>query len=43
VLAAGRPKGERKPMPALVRARPAYADVAAKLADEATDLRDLVG
>ena len=43
VLALGRPKGERKPMPALVEARPAYADVAARLADEATDLGALVG
>jgi hypothetical protein len=30
-------------MPALVRARPAYADVAARLADETTDLGELVG
>ena len=43
VLAVGRPKAERKPMPALVQARLAYADVAAKLADEATDLAALAG
>jgi NADH dehydrogenase FAD-containing subunit len=43
VLAAGRPKGERKPMPALVQARPGYRDVAAKLADEAVDLGELLG
>jgi hypothetical protein len=41
VLAVGRPKTERKPMPALVKARPAYADVADKLVDEATDLAEL--
>jgi NADPH-dependent 2,4-dienoyl-CoA reductase/sulfur reductase-like enzyme len=34
VLAAGRPDKERKPMQALVRARPLYEDVAAKLRDE---------
>jgi len=43
VLAVGRPKAERKPMPALVEARPAYADVAAPLADEGTDLSSLAG
>jgi NADPH-dependent 2,4-dienoyl-CoA reductase/sulfur reductase-like enzyme len=43
VLAVGRPKEERKPMPALVTARLAYADVADKLADEATDLSALAG
>jgi 3-phenylpropionate/trans-cinnamate dioxygenase ferredoxin reductase subunit len=43
VLAVDRPKAERKPMPALVKARPAYADVAAQLADEATDLATLAG
>jgi hypothetical protein len=43
VLAVGRPKSERKPMPALVKARLAYADVAGKLADEETDLAALVG
>ena len=41
VLAVGRPKTERKPMPALVKARPAYTDVVDKLADEATDLAEL--
>jgi NADPH-dependent 2,4-dienoyl-CoA reductase/sulfur reductase-like enzyme len=34
VLAAGRPGEEREPMRALVRARPAYGDVAHKLRDE---------
>jgi hypothetical protein len=43
VLAVGRPKAERKPMPALVRARPAYADLAEALADETTDLAALAG
>jgi 3-phenylpropionate/trans-cinnamate dioxygenase ferredoxin reductase subunit len=43
VLAVGRPKGERKPMPALVKEGPAYADVAEKLADEGTDLTSLLG
>jgi 3-phenylpropionate/trans-cinnamate dioxygenase ferredoxin reductase subunit len=43
VLAAGRPKAERKPMPALVKARLGYTDVATKLADEATDLSELAG
>jgi 3-phenylpropionate/trans-cinnamate dioxygenase ferredoxin reductase subunit len=43
VLAVGRPKEERKPMPALVKARLAYADVAEQLADEATDLASLAG
>jgi NADPH-dependent 2,4-dienoyl-CoA reductase/sulfur reductase-like enzyme len=43
VLAVGRPEEERKPMPALVKARPAYADVADKLADGSTDLAGLVG
>jgi 3-phenylpropionate/trans-cinnamate dioxygenase ferredoxin reductase subunit len=41
VLAVNRPGEERKPMQALVRARPAYADVAEALADEATDLSAL--
>jgi NADPH-dependent 2,4-dienoyl-CoA reductase/sulfur reductase-like enzyme len=41
VLAVGRPKAERKPMPALVKAHVSYADVADKLADEAIDLADL--
>jgi 3-phenylpropionate/trans-cinnamate dioxygenase ferredoxin reductase subunit len=43
VLAVDRPKKEREPMPALVRARPAYADVADQLADESTDLAALAG
>ena len=43
VLAAGRPDEERKPMQALVKARPAYEDVAAKLSDEGVDLGTLVG
>jgi 3-phenylpropionate/trans-cinnamate dioxygenase ferredoxin reductase subunit len=43
VLAVGRPKGERKPMQALAQARPAYADVADRLVDEATDLAALAG
>jgi NADPH-dependent 2,4-dienoyl-CoA reductase/sulfur reductase-like enzyme len=43
VLAVGRPDEERKPMQALVRARPAYGDVADKLAGESTDLAGLVG
>jgi hypothetical protein len=42
VLAVGRPKAERKPMPALVKARLSFADVADKLADEGTDLASLV-
>jgi len=42
VLAAGRPGRERRPMQALVRARPAYEDVAAKLADGGVDLGTLV-
>jgi NADPH-dependent 2,4-dienoyl-CoA reductase/sulfur reductase-like enzyme len=42
VLAAGRPGEERKPMQALVKARPAYADVAAKLSDDKVDLSTLV-
>jgi 3-phenylpropionate/trans-cinnamate dioxygenase ferredoxin reductase subunit len=41
VLAVGRPGEERKPMQALVQARPAYADVGERLADEATDLAAL--
>jgi len=43
VLAAGRPDEERKPMQALVKARPAYDDVAVKLRDEGVDLGTLVG
>ena len=42
VLAAGRPDEERKPMQALVKARLAYGDVAAKLSDEGMDLSTLV-
>ncbi len=42
VLAMGRPKEEQDPMLKLVRACPAYRDVAEKLADEATELQDLV-
>ena len=42
VLAAGRPAEERKPMQALVRARPAYENVAGKLRDETVDLGALV-
>jgi 3-phenylpropionate/trans-cinnamate dioxygenase ferredoxin reductase subunit len=42
VLAAGRPDEERKPMQALVRARLAHKDVAARLGDEGTDLSTLV-
>jgi 3-phenylpropionate/trans-cinnamate dioxygenase ferredoxin reductase subunit len=42
VLTAGRPGKERKPMQALVRARPTYVDVAVKLTDEGMDLGSLV-
>ena len=42
VLAAGRPDEERKPMQALVKARLAYGDVAAKLSDEGADLSTLI-
>jgi len=42
VLAAGRPDEERKPMQALVHARPAHDDVAARLRDEGVDLADMV-
>ena len=38
VLAVDRPDGERKPMEALVKARPAYDSVAASLSDESIDL-----
>jgi 3-phenylpropionate/trans-cinnamate dioxygenase ferredoxin reductase subunit len=38
VLAVGRPDEERKPMQALVKARPAYEDVATRLVDEGVDL-----
>lgn len=43
VLAAGRPDSERKPMQALVRARPSYADVADRLPDDTIDLAALTG
>jgi 3-phenylpropionate/trans-cinnamate dioxygenase ferredoxin reductase subunit len=39
VLAVGRPDEERKPMQELVKARPAYEDVATRLVDEGVDLR----
>ncbi|MBN1977944.1 MAG: FAD-dependent oxidoreductase [Anaerolineae bacterium] len=42
VLAAGRPDEERKPMQALVRARPTYEEVAARLPDETFDLNTLI-
>jgi hypothetical protein len=42
VLAARRPSKERRPMQALVRARPVYDDVVAKLADEEVELDTLV-
>lgn len=42
VLAMGRPEAERKPMQALVQARPTYQGVAERLADEATDLATLL-
>ena len=42
VLAVGRPDEERKPMQALVKARPATEDVKARLTDEAVDLSTLV-
>jgi NADPH-dependent 2,4-dienoyl-CoA reductase/sulfur reductase-like enzyme len=38
VLAVGRPDEERKPMQALVKARPATEDVKARLTDEAVEL-----
>jgi 3-phenylpropionate/trans-cinnamate dioxygenase ferredoxin reductase subunit len=38
VLAVGRPDEERKPMQELVKARPAYEDVATRLRDEGVDL-----
>jgi len=41
VLAAGRPEAERKPMQALVSARPRLEDVSVRLADEGLDLADL--
>jgi 3-phenylpropionate/trans-cinnamate dioxygenase ferredoxin reductase subunit len=41
VMAASRPDEERKPMQALVKARPAYGDVANKLRDEGVDLGTL--
>jgi 3-phenylpropionate/trans-cinnamate dioxygenase ferredoxin reductase subunit len=42
VLAAGRPESERKPMQALVAARPRLGDVSARVVDEDIDLNDLV-
>jgi NADPH-dependent 2,4-dienoyl-CoA reductase/sulfur reductase-like enzyme len=42
VLASGRPDDERKPMQALVKARPAYEDVAAKLVYENVGLDTLL-
>jgi hypothetical protein len=42
VLASGRPDEERKPMQALVKARPAYKDVAAKLVYEDVGLDTLI-
>ncbi len=41
VLAAGRPDDERKPMQALVRARPRYDRIAERLRDESVDLTTL--
>jgi NADPH-dependent 2,4-dienoyl-CoA reductase/sulfur reductase-like enzyme len=43
VLAMGRPENEREPMQELIRARPAYDDVAKQLRDESINLSDLVG
>lgn len=43
VLAANRPDAERKPMQKLVQMRPAYANVAARLSDESTDLNIVAG
>jgi NADPH-dependent 2,4-dienoyl-CoA reductase/sulfur reductase-like enzyme len=43
VLAANRPGEERKPMQALVKARPAYHEVAEALADESAELSALLG
>jgi len=42
VLSMNRPSTERSPMQELVKARPAYDDVAARLPDESTDLSALV-
>ena len=42
VLAAGRPDAERDPMQSIVKAGPAYADVASQLADESVALASLV-
>lgn len=41
-LAAGRSEAERKQIPALIKARPAYDAVAAALADEGVDLATLI-
>jgi NADPH-dependent 2,4-dienoyl-CoA reductase/sulfur reductase-like enzyme len=43
VLAMGRPENEREPMQELVRARPAYEDVAKSLRDDSVSLSELVG
>lgn len=43
VLAVDRPDGERKPMQALVKARPGYEEIAADLEDTGTDLAELAG
>jgi NADPH-dependent 2,4-dienoyl-CoA reductase/sulfur reductase-like enzyme len=43
VLAENRPDKERKPMQALVKARPAYDDVASALCDESADLGLMTG
>lgn len=42
VLASGRPKTELDPMQALVKARPGYEAVAARLADESVELESLL-
>jgi len=42
VLASGRPDEELKPTQALVRTRPAYEDVVARLLDENLDLNALI-
>jgi 3-phenylpropionate/trans-cinnamate dioxygenase ferredoxin reductase component len=42
VLTAGRPEEERQPMQDLVRARPAYDEVAAELANEDIEIASLL-
>jgi NADPH-dependent 2,4-dienoyl-CoA reductase/sulfur reductase-like enzyme len=42
VLATNRPDAERDPMQSLVKARPTYQDVQARLEDETTDLNAMV-